>query len=226
MEFVPKIPFIKKVCSRRSIDRNYVHLPKEDPEVFQRVMKYVYFGQIPHLDASITTEVDQNAGNDQCYEVIKTYLLASKLDMEHFANQLISLLHRFQGMITGTNVKEMHLMQSMENPCLPVRTLLLRSLAESVRDENWRSYFDDSPLLEALLESDASLSMGLAEILSMKETLPDLAVDYDYCQYHTHDKTEKCTINNPKTPTKGKKRKLNAQSKHGQLSTCTQHQDG
>jgi hypothetical protein len=161
------------------------------------------------LDATTATDEYPNAANVQCYEVVRTYLLAMQLDMETFANKLIDILHAFQAKITGTTVKEISLLQSLKKPYLPIRALLLRSLAEAIRDKNWKSYFEDSPLLHALLADDASLSMGLTEIMSMKKELPDLAEDQNLCQYHTHLKTEVCKVASSKEGKKVKKRKHN-----------------
>jgi hypothetical protein len=121
----------------------------------------------------------------------------------------IDILQAFQAKVTCTTVKEISLLQSLKRPYLPIRALLLRSLAEAIRDKNWKSYFEGSPLLHALLADDASLSMGLAEIMSMQKELPDLAEDQNLCQYHTHLKTEVCKVASSKEGKKVKKRKQN-----------------
>lgn len=200
LEFLSKIPHLEKICSRRASESDNAYLPLEKPNIFQHVMVYIYRDQLPELSPEST--------KDECIQVMETHLLALRLGMEDLANQLITSLHLYQGMVRGSNVRELVLVQGSDVLDCPLRRLLLRSLAEIISEMGWKAYFKERRALLAFLAGDGLLSLDLAKAIHTHKDLPELCDDEDVCQWHQHDVTPKCKDRKRKRRYGPKKRKV------------------
>lgn len=124
--------------------------------------------------------------------IMMTYLLATELHIKDLADRLMDILHRYHAKYMGVSIRELHLVTAREGPEVPLRRLLLRTLAEAIVDEGYTADFDGQAEVRAFIAEDAALAMDLVKAIVDHAGLPDMSTDKNNCQWHTHALTARC----------------------------------
>lgn len=165
-----------------------VRMPEDDPETFQRVLRWVYFAEI---DQNLVWHLAGMRG------LVKTYALADKLCMEKLANSIMDITK------TWHRIHCSYATLLIDSPLGLMKEHLTEQLAWDIRKGAvWkiREKADDLALF---------LCSGAPEIHDVMEAIKTLALidqmGYDLeeavrgwdCKYHKHIDTEECIEESP-----------------------------
>jgi hypothetical protein len=189
-EYLERIPLLRSCYDHcnHGFGPSCMDLIDHEPSIFKRILHFVYFDRLSD-PSTIRCPIQQE---HEVLMVMMTYLLATKLQIEDLANKLMDILHHYHAKHMGASMRELHLVTTRESPGGPLRQLLLRTLAEAIVDEGFAAYFEGLADVQALIAGDAALAMDLAKAIADHAGLPDMSVDKNTCQWHTHCMTARC----------------------------------
>jgi hypothetical protein len=183
-----RIPFFE-ACLRSSCkeaESGVVELPKASPEAFEMVLECALSGhlEIEKPDGYLTS-ID--ASRAYTFTLVKTYSLATFLQMEHLANAVMDMvLELCRKWIAGSNMMNFIYAEDLENT-------KLMDLMYTNRVQHLRARGVDVPSNEAFLDHHVALESARVKRLVTALLHPHVEVvnAESACRWHTHDTTPK-----------------------------------
>ena len=172
-----------------------ITLPEDNPEVFEKLLEYIYYGQIETttFNGGLTRDPDEE---EYHLLLVNVYIDADKYCMEACQNHVMDFFfeHSFEHFIMPSTIVELG--KRGLRTC-SLRKFLIHDLCFLAKDANWQKEEKELRLREGTMQlitaggDDAEdFFIACLRRSTEKNSTNDPGLE---CSWHTHNTTEKCS---------------------------------